>query len=361
MKKIFFVIGTMSNGGAERVVSILSNYFSKDYKVYVIALFDPQIDYILEKNVQYVFLLKDDKSLGLLRNINRIKKLRYLVKELKPECVISFLSIINMIAIVACLFTKTKLILSERNDPRHEPSTRILRFFRNILYLFRKNNYFVFQTQYAMNCFGKKIQAKSVVIFNPIQSGLPKHREDVIRKIVCVSRLTSDKNIPMLINAFSNVVKQHNEYVLEIYGRGELIDVLKNKVKKMDLNEKIFFRGFSANVHEKICNADLFVLPSNFEGISNAMLEAMAMGIPTICTDCPAYGAREFIQNGKNGFLINVGDEKDLTAKILTVIENSQLAKEISSNSVKIKTILNEKEICRQWMRFLDEKVFHEN
>lgn len=358
MKKIVFVIGSLGNGGAERVISVLANTFVKKFEVTIVTLFEDKVEYELHENIKYTFLMKDETSTGVLRNIRRMHKLRVLLSNERPDCIISFLWAENIITILSCLCTKQKLILCERNDPMHEPVNQRMRTIRHILFRIRKDNYFVFQTEYAKKCFSKKIQEKSAIIFNPLKSDLPeRYLGTRKKKIVCVARLVKEKNIAMLIRVFYRISNSYPEYQLYLYGRGKLENCLKKEVNDLSINKKVIFKGFSNNVHEEIKDAVMFILPSNYEGISNSMLEAMAIGIPTICTDCPAFGAREFIKNGVNGYLIARENEDELYKRMLEIIENTKLQEKFSENSYKIRYKLNPEVICAQWENFIRSQL----
>lgn len=361
MKKVVFVIGALGNGGAERVISVLANTFIKKYEVNIVTIFEDKVEYELDENIKYIFLMKDETSKGLLRNIKRIHKLRVFLTHENPDCVISFLWAENIITILSCLFIKQKLILCERNDPMHEPTNRRMRIIRNFLFGARKDNYFVFQTEYAKKCFSQRIRQKGTIIFNPVKDDLPERYSGIRKKkIVCVARLVEEKNIAMLIRAFGRIINIYPEYKLYLYGRGELENNLKIEVKNLNIKDKVIFKGFSNNVHDEIKDATMFILPSNFEGISNAMIEAMAMGIPTICTDCPAFGAREFIKNGINGYLIAPKNEDELYKKILNIIENPKVQEKFSRNSYEIRDQLNAEVICTQWENFIRRNILYD-
>ncbi len=355
MKKIIFMIGSLQNGGAERVISVLANKFIEKYEVHVVTIMENKIDYDLNDGIKYTYIMEnDDDKHGINRNFVRIKNIRKYIKTVKPDVVVSFLWATNIVAIISCLFLKQRLILSERNDPKHEPVNSLARTIRNVLFSVRTNNYFVFQTSYAKQCFNKSIQKKSQIIFNPIKENIPERYEARrAKKIVCVARLVEEKNIEMLLRAFKKVIEKHPDYLLYLYGRGPLKEKLEEEAIRLKIEKNVIFKGFSKNVHEEIKDATMFVLPSNYEGISNAMLEAMALGIPTICTDCPAYGAREFIKDGENGYLVNVNDEKMLEERMLSIIENDAIQNKFSKEACKIVERINCDVICNQWEAFI--------
>ncbi len=139
------------------------------------------------------------------------------------------------------------------------------------------------------------------------------------------------------MQAFSDFHKEYPDYVLEIYGKGELEETLKKNTAEMGLGERVIWHGFCPDVRKRIADAGMYVLSSDFEGISNSMLEAMAMGIPVIATDCPIGGCAEYIQNGKNGLLVPVGDRKAMADAMKRLAEDQGLAASVSENGSRIR------------------------
>jgi glycosyltransferase involved in cell wall biosynthesis len=150
------------------------------------------------------------------------------------------------------------------------------------------------------------------------------------------------------------VHKSFPEYELHIYGEGEEKENLVEYITKKRITEKVFLDGFFANIHEEIKDAAMYVSTSNYEGMSNSMLEALALGIPTICTDCPSGGARMVITNGVNGLLIPVGDEKALIEAMFFLIENPKDSARMSINGEKIVDRLSEKKIVDKWEKYIN-------
>ena len=148
-----------------------------------------------------------------------------------------------------------------------------------------------FQTADGIGYFPAAIAKKAVIIPNPIDASIPQRYEgERAKKIVTVGRLHSQKNQALLLEAFSDFRAARTDYTLHIYGEGELEEKLKAYAVELGLGDSVVWHGFSARVKEEIADSRMFVLSSDFEGISNSMLEALAMGIPTISTDCPIGG-----------------------------------------------------------------------
>ena len=220
--------------------------------------------------------------------------------------------------------------------------------------MYSKADNIVFQTNDAKNYFSKKIQAKSVVIPNPIKSNLPYwNKENFNKEIITACRMTAQKNLKMLLDSFNIFSKKNGEYILSIYGEGEELNSLVSYAKEIGINDKVFFRGYCIDVHNKIKDSAIFVMTSDYEGISNAMLEALAIGIPTICTDCPIGGARQFIKDGVNGFLVPVRDYKMFSEKMDYLVNDKELMLSFYSNAIKIRDELEVKKILSRWEELL--------
>lgn len=355
-KKLVFTIGSLTGGGAERVISILANHLCEDYDVTILALLKDEVAYALDERVHYRVVDLPEHVKGLRRNLKRLRQVRQTIKEINPHVVISFLTSINIMVLLALALTPYPIIVSERNDPNAETPSRLGRLIRDAFYYSRKRIFFVFQTQYAKDCFKKMTDKNSAIIFNPLKRDLlPAYQGQREKRIVCVARLEPAKNQSMLIRTFHQFKQFYPDYQLEFFGKGPLETDLKNLAKTLGMEDSVIFHGFTKDVHQKIQKAKMFILPSDYEGIANAMLEALAMGIPTICTDCPAYGGRLFIEDGKSGFLIPVGDEQVLLERMMILAEDDELSLAFSKQSQMIKERLSEDLIVEQWCQVIGD------
>ena len=353
MKKVMFVIGQMSNGGAERVV--WANSLCDQYDISVVCPIKDELVYELDTRVQYF-----GNNISIHNNIKRkIQHYQFIHKcynKIIPDIVISFTTEINIYCCIYKIFHNIpRLIISERNDPKRDPKSKGKRIARKCLYWIADKC--VFQTQYAMECFSKAVQHKGTVIFNPVSSELPysevNERE---KKIVSISRLQKQKNIPLMINAFERFHQLYEEYVLEIYGDGSEKSNIEGLIAERNLEDCVKLMGFCKDVHDRIKSASMFLLTSNYEGMSNAMIEALCMGIPTICTDCPAYSAREFIKDGENGYLIDVGDLDQLISKMILLENNKDLSAQFSENTKRLRQVLSTDVISRKWKEIIEDE-----
>ena len=171
--------------------------------------------------------------------------------------------------------------------------------------------------------------------------------------IVGAGRLTAQKNFPLLINAFHAISNKYPDYTLEIYGDGELKTQLCELVNDLGLNEKVKFLGFVSNIKEYLQSASLFVLSSNFEGMPNGLMDAMALGVPVISTDCPAGGSKNLIKDGENGFLVPVGDVEHLSKSIDLILSDNDLCCKIGPEARKDADRLRADKIYGMWEEFI--------
>ena len=239
----------------------------------------------------------------------------------------SFITRTNIYSIIACKLAAVPIIVSERNNPYLIPGNSKLRTLRNFLYKYADG--IVFQTSYAQNYYCGKISGKSSIIMNPITA----YKKDLIpikgrdNIIITACRLEPQKNVALLIKAFAKISSQIPDYNLHIYGRGSLRRDLENLINSFQLGGRVFLMGVDENVIDKVANAKIFVLSSDFEGLSNSLAEALSVGTACIATDSPTYGNRNLIVDGKSGFIVPVGEIDMLAEKILELVTNENLMK----------------------------------
>ena len=299
-----------------------------------------------------IIQFKHEKYNPIIKAFKRIMDLRHIMRKGKYDAVVVFMHVDGFYTIISQGFKKENLIISERNDPRRFKQLYV-KIGRKLLYPLASK--FVFQTEDAMNCFPENIRKKSYVISNPINENLPEpYTGERDKEVIAIGRLVSQKNFPMAINAFEKFYNKNPEYKFTIYGDGPLRESLEKTIKEKELENVINLPGFSKNIIEDIKKAGIYISSSDFEGISNAMLEAMAMGIPTVCTDCPIGGAKMTIKNNENGVLVPVGDEDALYRAMDKVANDSTFAKEISENAIKIREELSIDKILDKWIDVME-------
>lgn len=354
--KVTFCIPSLGSGGAERVTSILANEFACcNYDVSVVMLSHMLCSYPLSDDVHVVCLNCDDDAdmPSSKRFLARLKKIRKTINDIAPDVIISFMSETNIDVCLALAGINVPIIVSERNDPVTDPSSRAKQLMRRVAYLKPKG--FVFQTPDAQAYFSKRIQKRSKIILNPLRSDMPSRFEgERDKRIVAVGRLNKQKNFYMLIDAFSEFSKTHPDRVLEIYGEGALEDKMREYIREKALYDKVILKGFCKDVHEQIRSAEMFVMSSDFEGMPNALLEAMALGLPCISTDCPCGGPRMLIETYQNGILVPIKDSKQMTDAMAFIAENSEKAEKMSQQAVLVRERADLDSVTKQWFEMVN-------
>lgn len=361
--KILICESNFSAGGAERVVCNLANYLACDYEIKVLSLTKTDMAYKMDDKIKCECIDKKEykKANNILiniydkisKNVLRLFKLKKQIKSFNPDVILSFLPEPSFFT----LFLKKKkvpVIISVRNDPKIEYKSRIYNILMRKLY--PKADGVVFQTDEAKDYFKDIIKCPTCVIPNPINPVFIEKPYSGERKkqIVSVGRLSEQKNQKMLIEAFCQLPKKYDNYKLFIYGEGDLREELEELVKKCEMENRIFLPGVVENVKEKIYDSSLFVMTSDYEGMPNALMEAMALGLPVISTDCPCGGPKFLIDNNINGILVEPNDIDELKNAIIKVLSDEGYSEMIAQNASEIAEKLNPAKINDRWKTFIE-------
>lgn len=272
----------------------------------------------------------------------------WLVKHLKRECydlAIAFLIPSQIRLVCACRLTRTKVLISQRGDPYFSKG----RFLDSLIdTVFMLANYFVFQTEGAQDYYPKRVRDRSTVIPNPvipIGEAIGKRKPE--KRIVSLGRLEQkQKRQDILIRAYQMLPEELHDYKLEFWGDGEDREKLESLVREKD---NIHFCGATDDVLSVLKDAALFVLSSDYEGIPNALIEAMSFGIPCISTDCSPGGARMLIESGKNGIIVPINNPSALCNAIAFMLMNPSSAEEMGKEGKKISEKFCEAKIGLLW------------
>lgn len=348
--KLLLITAEMCGGGTERVIAVLANYMVQHgHDVTILMTAGEQIVYELDAAVK-IISIGGRTGGSVWKRLNRIKKIRECYKVDRERIVVSFGTETNLFSLLAGVFLPNKIIVSERNDPNKCGYPQI----RNVLY--RLADGFVFQTKEAAECFADNIVKKCQVIPNPVKDNLPEPFVGERKKeIVAVGRLELQKNHRLLLQAFADFHRNHTDYKLVLFGKGELQEELQKLAEQENIQDAVLFAGFAKDVAERIRDAAAYVLSSDYEGISNSLMEAMAIGMPVISTDCPIGGSALLIQNEVNGILVPIGDRAALAAMMARMVDNKEEAAKMAKQASKVREQYSAEKICDKWVEYIQK------
>lgn len=355
---ITIFIGGLSGGGAERVCCNIAGFLAdRGHNVKMLSMVDDEATYGLNPKVNRIDLIKSNERRNFLHDaILRYKRLYQYVKQADDDAFIVMLPITILMLFSLKGITRAKFITSERNMPTLYPKWQQCA----MKLIASKVDGWIFQTQDQKEWYGDSVDiVKSIIIPNAIDEHFLNQPYSGARtkKIVSVGRLMPQKNHALLINAFAKISNHFPDYTLHIYGEGPLKEELEKKAISLSINNKIFFEGYVKDVAPLIKDASLFVLSSDFEGMPNALMEAMALGLPCVSTDCNGGGARFLISNDQNGILVPQKDTDALANAMIEILSDGDKALNMGIEANKICAKLHPTTIYSMWENFIDEII----
>lgn len=354
IKKVLFVISNTSFGGAQRVAWTLAGTLKyQSVEPVVVSVGYSKNNYTLPEGIKVVKLDQRHNY----EMVATVRKMRKVILAEQPSVVITMGVSTSLYSVPALMGLGIAHIISERNDPKHfGGKTWVKNLSRTLM---KRGDGFVFQTEEARDFYPPVIRNRGCVIPNPIMAtNLPEAQPGTAGKLfVTMGRLNPQKNHRMLLDAFAQFSQNHPEHRLHIYGSGELREQTADYIEEKGLQERVTLFDACDDVLQRIQGAEAFVLSSDFEGMPNALMEAMAMGLPCISTDCPCGGPRYLIRHGENGLLIPVGDAQAMAAAMEQLAADSNLRRCLGTAAKKLRTDLSADQVCGKWLDFCEEVI----
>jgi GalNAc-alpha-(1->4)-GalNAc-alpha-(1->3)-diNAcBac-PP-undecaprenol alpha-1,4-N-acetyl-D-galactosaminyltransferase len=356
--KVTFVISALQAGGAERVLVNMANYWSKrGFSVEVLTLWPKGSTpfYRLDDAVVHspLSLAGDSKTFTqfVANNLRRMRALRHAIIKSRPNVVVSLIDRTNILVSLASLGLGIPLVLCEHTDPAQiKIGGNFWELLRNVTY--SRADAVVVLSNTALSYFRADIRRRACVIPNgvdlPAAGIAPSSDRKCNHKIVCLGRLANEKGFDMLLEAFSRIHNQFSEWSLTIWGEGPERATLEKLSGSLGLGGRVHFPGRTQTPFKEMAESDLFVMSSRFEGFPNALLEAMACGLPAISFDCPS-GPREIIRHDVDGVLVppkNVNALADAMSRLLT---NSALRNQLATNAREVVQRFGMEKVMGQW------------
>ncbi len=350
--KVIFVTGSLTRGGAEKVIVELANYYaSLGRKVDIVILLNNQVSWELNKNIRVVNFTGTTNS--------RIKRIHYWLSSLKNyfnknygATIVSFLVRVNILVLLTAKKENHKIIVSERNDPRFDGRGLIVSSFTSFLY--PSADKIVFQTNECREMFASSIQSKGVVISNPITikkyASLMKFDDNLL---ISAGRISKQKDQITMIKAMKIVALEYPQVHLDIYGDGPLTEKLKEKIKKYELEKNVEIHPNIPNINDKVLEAKAYVSTSLYEGMSNSLMEASFAGVPCIATQCLGT---DFIKEDVNGHFIPYQSPRKLANVIIDLYANKESYNRLRERTINIAKKAKFDDIYVRWKDCIDDE-----
>lgn len=348
--KLTFVTSTLHAGGAERVISLLANSFcQKGYEVEIVCINKHLVFYPIDEKVKVWFAEDEVKSLSILK---KMMWLREHINSEKPDVVIAFMLEVYCVTLASLIGVSVPVISSERMDPHFFGRAKgLLRWL-----LLRRTTHLVVQTVRIKDFYSAKLQSRTTIIPNPVTDKVFSLTPTLKQKrIIAVGRLAYQKNYPMMFRAFAKVHHDFPDWQLVVYGNGPQKEEIRGVIERLGMEGHIILAGKSDHVVEEMNKSSLFVMSSDYEGMSNALLEAVCVGLPVISTD--VSGAKDLITEGVNGYIVPVGNERALTLALSSMLSSPEKMDEMGRQSKALAPRFREEQIVGQWEELIKKVV----
>lgn len=350
---VSFVLAGLGPGGAERVVSLISaRWAACGHQVDVIAFdapeapvyhsFDPRVT-LIRLNHPPAPRRRPAAALAALR---RVMALRRTLRHRRPDLIISFLTKINALSLLAGVGLGIPTIVSERNNPRLQGADPAWNKILALLY--GRAAAVVTQTRGSHECLPKRIRPHAVTIPNPILMPGRATPDSPEPTLTAVGRLVPQKGFDLLIRAFSQIATAHPAWSLVIWGEGPLRLDLEAQIAEANLEGRVHLPGLSPTPGSWVAQASAFVLSSRYEGFANVVGEAMAAGLPVAAFDC-AYGPADMIRHEVDGLLVPDGDVEELARTLGRLLGDASLRARLAAAARQSATRLRPDLVLREW------------
>jgi len=353
VRSIVLVSGGMDCGGAQRAMADMANYWAeRGCQVTLATWSGPDLAdfYPLSAKISRVWLNVDsgrESVIAALRTfVDRIARLRRLLRTAKPDVVLSFIDVSNILTILAALGLGVRVVVSERTHPGlNDTVSRPWKLMRRVCYAWADQ--VVAQTQDAADWIERRCRTTVLVIPNSLRA-LPEAAAQREPLIIAVGRLSKEKGFDVLLEAFTRVRGEFPQWRVRIMGAGPEEHALAERIAKLGLQDRVELAGQVHDVESWMARAALMVHPSRREGFPNAVLEGMGMGLAVICADCRS-GPSELIADGVNGRLVPVDDLETLTLAMSQLMADAKLRERLGAEATKVRRDYAQGVLMKKW------------
>lgn len=353
-RNIAFITVKLSDGGSERVIANLASMFVNHGHKTVLVTYRRTVDeYEVDRRVKR-YSLSDNANncTGICGKISHIKQILSICKQENVDVVVGFGNGPITHAVLLKLMVGIKAVVSVRNAPDYLFTGKLTKLC--VRWFYSMADGAIFQTDDAQKWFSKRLQKKSIIVFNPIGEEFfkVKYTPEPLRIVSC-GRLQPQKNHKLLLDAMVIVLHSIANAKVYIYGVGPLDGKLKEYAKKKGISDSVFFEGRSSQIPIELSKASVFVLPSNVEGAPNALMEAMAVGVPSVATDCPCGGPKMLLGENTRGVIVPVGNANELAEGIIRLLTDFQKRNSYSKSSKEFSTNFSAEHVFKKWADFI--------
>lgn len=354
MKRVLLFISSLAAGGAERSLSQLANLWAEQGIEVELATWasanEPDF-FPLSPKVKRTILSQPGRAKGIvdktMRGFRILWRMRQLIKRSKPDAVLSFMDITNVLVLIAALGTGTRVVVAERTDPSMaDTPSKPWRLARKLIY--RSAHTVTVQTAAVAQWVTTHCKTNRVAVIPNFIRSLPQPQEDRKRQVVSVGRHFVYKGFDDGIRAFAATGKHLDGWEYVFLGDGPQRTELQALAKSLGVAEAVRFPGMVTNVEEWLASASICMQPSRFEGFPNAVLESMAMGVATISTDCRS-GPADMITHDTNGLLVPVGDVPALTQALDLLMTDAPRRARLGRAGMSVRQKFAPDTVLAQW------------
>jgi GalNAc-alpha-(1->4)-GalNAc-alpha-(1->3)-diNAcBac-PP-undecaprenol alpha-1,4-N-acetyl-D-galactosaminyltransferase len=361
-RSILLVIHGLTAGGAERVLTMLANAWAARGDEVTIATLSSAEEtpfFPLDPRIRRLALGADGnpgaalRALGALgRNVARVRGIRRAIRVTRPDVVMSYMNVTNVLSIAAAAGTGVPVVATEHIDPSQQQLNPLWTTLRRWAYPHAGR--LAVLNDRVLEYFPPDIRAKSVVVPNPViepaggPAVLRAAADPGPRTIVAMGRMTAQKGFDLLLDAFAQVASRHPAWSLEIWGEGPVRADLIERARALGLDDRVRLPGRTADAYGVLRAADLYVLSSRFEGFPMVLCEAMATGLPVVAFDCRT-GPREIVRDGIDGVLVPPGDVAALADALDRLLGDPALRARLASRAPELVERFSLERVLARW------------
>ena len=359
---IAILIRTLEAGGAERAASSLANAFaSAGHAVTILCLTGSGSFYPISSDVTVRYLNEDSAGGGKRAAFSALRKrfcaLRRFVRTQKPDVLMCMSWSTTLYGIACTAGVSTLCVGAERANPYVLDASAATTFLRRVSAVLCGG--FVCQTERARAFYPRAARAKIAVIpnaiFNPLVYDISVPNERT-KTVAACGRLDRNKGFDVLLDAFAAVHRAYPAYRLCIFGEGACRGELTAQAQKLGIADAVDLPGADPQAIRTIAQSAVFVLSSRSEGMPNALIEAMAVGVPCVSTRCD-MGPEELIDDGVNGLLVPVDDAEAMAQAVMRVLSCAELADTLGKNALQVRRTHALPAVAAQWTRYFSDRL----